>query len=107
MWPWGHDRSRNESAICLGARIPLSGQLRRDTSRGLRSRPQYVRDGVELTQGHLRRIPQFADAVVMPGELLVTSTDVSHMTAEQWALVNEYRALMPGATVALRQHKIG
>lgn len=36
----------------------------------------------------------------------ITSADVSHMSAPQWAVVNEYRALMPSATVALRQHKI-
>jgi hypothetical protein len=65
-----------------------------------------VHDGVDLLQAHVRRIPEFRDAVVMPGELLVTSSDVSHMTAPQWALVNEYRALMPDATVTLRQHKI-
>jgi hypothetical protein len=72
----------------------------------LGNRPQYVRDGVGVLQAHLRRIPEFARAVVMPGELLISSTEVSHMTAAQWALVNEYRALVPGATVALRQHKI-
>jgi hypothetical protein len=42
----------------------------------------------------------------MPGDLLISSTDVSQMTAGQWALINEFRALLPGATVALRQHKI-
>ena len=72
----------------------------------LGNRPQYMRDGIDVLQTHLRRIPEFASAVVMPGELLISSNDVSHMTAEQWALISEYRALVPGATVALRQHKI-
>jgi hypothetical protein len=72
----------------------------------LAKRPLYVRDGADLLQTQVRRIPEYADAVVMPGELMITSADVSHMTAAQWALVNEYRALMPDATVTLRQHKI-
>lgn len=73
----------------------------------LGNRAQYARDGVDTMQAHLRRIPEYADAVVMPGDLTISSSDVSHMTAGQWALVNEYRRLLPDATVTLRQHKIG
>ena len=72
----------------------------------LANRPQYVRDGADLLQAQGRRFPEYADAVLMPGELMITSADVSHMSAAQWTVVNEYRALMPDATVALRQHKI-
>jgi hypothetical protein len=70
------------------------------------ARPQYVRDGAEALQAHLRRFPEFADVVVMPRDVLVTSADVEHMTAAQWALINEYRALLPDATVIMRAHKI-
>jgi hypothetical protein len=69
-------------------------------------RPQYVRDGAEALQAHLRKIPEFADVVVMPRDVLVTSSDVEQMTAGQWALVNEYRSLLPDATVTMRAHKI-
>jgi hypothetical protein len=72
----------------------------------LAGRPQYARNGIERLQAHVRRIPEFADAIVLPGDLLVTSSDVSQMTTEQWAIVSEYRRLMPKATVTLRQHRI-
>ena len=72
----------------------------------LGDRPQYVRDGAEALQAHLRKIPEFADVVVMPQDVQVTGSDVEHMTAAQWALVNEYRSLLPDATVTLRAHKI-
>lgn len=35
-----------------------------------------------------------------------TSANADRMTAAQWALVNEFRALVPNATVTLRMHKI-
>jgi hypothetical protein len=60
-----------------------------------------------MLQAHLRRLPEYADALVMPGDLTISSTDVAHMTAGQWALVNEFRTLLPGATVTLRHHRIG
>ena len=69
-------------------------------------RPPYARDGVEALQAHLRKIPEFADVVVMPRDLLITSSDVEYLTAPQWALINEYRALLPDATVVMRVHKI-
>lgn len=97
-------RSRQEAGV-----LPMAEAVEAFTDHAfaaLGNRPLYARDGADVLQAHVRRIPEFADAVVMPGELLVASTDVSHMTAAQWTLVNEYRALMPGATVALRQHKI-
>ena len=39
-------------------------------------------------------------------DLLVTSANADRMTAAQWALVNEFQALAPSATVTLRMHKI-
>ena len=69
-------------------------------------RPQYVRDGVEALQAHLRKIPEFADVVVMPRDLLISSADLEYMTAPHWALINEYRALLPEATIVMRVHKI-
>ena len=69
-------------------------------------RALYTRDGVEALQAYLRGIPEYADCVVMPRDLLITSSDVAHMTAAQWALVNEYRDVLPDATVVLRVHKI-
>ena len=102
----GTDEQRTRQAAGV---LPMAEAINAFTDhafRALGNRAQYVRDGVDALQAHLRRIPEFADAVVLPGELLISSTDVSHMTAGQWALMNEYRALVPGGTVALRQHKI-
>lgn len=72
----------------------------------LGSRPRYVQDGVDRLQQHLRRVPDFANMTVSRGDLVVTSTNVDRMTAAQWALVNDLRALVPDATVTLRAHKI-
>jgi hypothetical protein len=72
----------------------------------LGSRPRYVQDGVDRLQEHLRRVPEFPTMTVSRGDLVVTSTNVDRMTAAQWALVNDVRALVPDATVTLRAHKI-
>jgi hypothetical protein len=73
----------------------------------LGSRPRYAHDGVDRLQEHVRRVPDFANAIIARGDLVVTSTNVDRMTAAQWALVNDVRALVPDATVILRAHKIG
>jgi hypothetical protein len=98
-------RSRQEAGV-----LPMQEAIEAFTDHAfaaLGNRPQYVRDGVDAMQAQVRRIPEYTNAVVMRGALTSSSTDVSHMTAAQWALVNEYRRLLPDATVTLRQHKIG
>jgi hypothetical protein len=77
------------------------------TFAALGSRPRYVQDGVDRLQEHLRRVPEFGNMPVSRSDLVVTSTNVDRMTAAQWALVNDVRALVPDATVTLRAHKIG
>jgi hypothetical protein len=97
-------RSRQEAGV-----LPMPEAIDAFTDHAfaaLGNRALYLRDGVEALQAHLRRIPEFAEAVVLPGDLLISSTYVSHMTAAQWALVSEYRGLLPDAAVVLRQHKI-
>ena len=76
------------------------------TFAALRSRPQYLYDGVEQLQMHVRQIPECAGAVVTQRDIAVTSTNVERISAAQWALLNEYRELVPEATVTLRMHKI-
>ena len=73
----------------------------------LSNRPAYVHDGVERLQRHVRQRADHADAVITRDDLLVTSANVERMTAAQFALVQEVRALMPEATVTLRSHKLG
>ena len=72
----------------------------------LSDRPAYVHDGVERLKAQLRQFPEYADAVLTPADLAVTSVNVVRMTAAQFALVQEVKTLMPEATVALRSHKL-
>lgn len=69
-------------------------------------RPRYTRDGVARLQSLVRQQPQGRDVVLAPGDLVVTSADAPHMTAEQWVIVNDVRRLLPGAAVTLRVHKV-
>jgi hypothetical protein len=72
----------------------------------LRDRPRYVHDGLPRLQAHLREHSQHADAIITRNDLIVTSANAEKMTAAQWALVNEFHALVPDATVTLRIHKL-
>lgn len=64
-------------------------------------KPRYVRDGVMQFQMHLRRLPQYADAVVTRGDFLVTTAYAEHATEAQSALVQEFQTLFPTAVVRL------
>lgn len=72
----------------------------------LRDRPQYVRDGDAQLQAHLRSSRQYADDVVSRADVLPTSANAVTATAAQFALVKEFQALLPDATVTLRVHKV-
>jgi hypothetical protein len=72
----------------------------------LSDRPRYARDGVSRLQAHLRQDSRYADAIVTAGTLSVTSTNAVKATAAQWALVKELQALIQGATVTLRVHRL-
>lgn len=72
----------------------------------LRDWPQYVRNGPALMQAHLRRYPQFERAVVTELDLAVADGDAVNATSNQWARVQEARALLPDATVTLRAHRL-
>jgi hypothetical protein len=69
-------------------------------------RLRYARDGVESLEGHLRRFPQYTDAVVTAADLLVTGSNAVKATAAQWAVVQEIQGALPDATVTLRVHKL-
>jgi len=72
----------------------------------LGDRPQYEHDGMARLQAHLRQHPEYADAVVTRDELVVTGVNAQQLTAAQWTIVQEFRALLPDATVTLRVHTI-
>jgi hypothetical protein len=68
--------------------------------------PSYARDGNERLQAHLRGLPEHADAVVSPTDLVVVSSNAIKATAQQWAVVQSVQQALPGATVTLRAHRI-
>jgi len=68
--------------------------------------PRYVRNGPNVMQAHVRRYPQFEDAVVTELNLAVTDSDAVTATAEQWARAQQARSLLPAATVTLRSHRL-
>jgi hypothetical protein len=72
----------------------------------LGDRAQYVRDGAERLQAHLRCIPTYRDVAVSHADLVVTSRHADKATKEQWAFVQELRALKPDASVILRMHRL-
>jgi hypothetical protein len=72
----------------------------------LANRPRYLHDGIERLQSHLRQLGAHADAVVRREDLFVTSLDAKGMSAAQWATVQQIQEALPGATVALRVHKL-
>jgi len=68
--------------------------------------PVYRHDGAERLQAHLRQFPEFADAVVSPRDLVVTSTTAVNATSEQWATLSTVQAAIPGGTITLRSHRL-
>ena len=72
----------------------------------LRDWPRYVRNGTEVMQAHLRRYPEYNDAVITERDLAVSDDDATQASAAQWARAQEARALLPDATVTLRSHRL-
>lgn len=72
----------------------------------LRDWPRYVRNGTEVMQSHLRRYPEYKDAVITERDLAVSDDDATQASSAQWARAQEARALLPDATVTLRSHRL-
>jgi hypothetical protein len=72
----------------------------------LRDWAPYVRNGAAVMQAHLRRYPEYKDAVITERELAVADDDAVQATAAQWARAQEARAILPDATVTLRSHRL-
>ena len=69
-------------------------------------KPLYVRDGVNHLQEHLRRLPQYANAVVTKGDLIIEAASAEHASESQWAFVRELQQLLPDATLTLRLQRL-
>jgi len=73
----------------------------------LSERPRYVADGAaRIHEALVRLAGPSLDTVVSPADVSVTSSTAETMTAQQWAMVTEFRALLPDAAVALRVHRV-
>jgi hypothetical protein len=72
----------------------------------LRDWPRYVRNGPDVMQTHLRRYPEYKDAVITERDLAVSDDNATQASAAQWARAQEARALLPDATVTLRSHRL-
>ena len=58
----------------------------------LRDWPRYVRNGTEVMQAHLRRYPEYNDAVITERDLAVSDDNATQASAAQWAHAQEARA---------------
>jgi hypothetical protein len=70
------------------------------------SRPTYVRNGALDLQEHLRRFATYADAVITSDDLAVFSNNAHTATADQWNILQEFRAIVPDADITLRAHRL-
>jgi hypothetical protein len=72
----------------------------------LRDWPRYARNGTAVMQAHLRRYPEYKDAVITERDLAVSDENAVQASATQWARAQEARAMLPDATVTLRSHRL-
>ncbi|HVL69371.1 MAG TPA: hypothetical protein VM364_19090 [Vicinamibacterales bacterium] len=72
----------------------------------LRDWPPYARNGPAIMEAHLRRYPEYKDAVITERDLAVSDENATQASAAQWARAQEARALLPDATVTLRSHRL-
>lgn len=66
----------------------------------------YARDGRQQLGMHLQRMLAVRDVRVFEDELIVKTSVVRTATASQWAALQEVQRCLPGAKVALREHRI-
>jgi len=72
----------------------------------LREWPRYVRNGAAVMQAHVRRYPEYKEAVITERDLAVADDNAVQASAAQWELAQEARAILPDATVTLRSHRM-
>ena len=107
-WVAAHGTEEQQERQAAGM-LPLAEAIEAITDEALSALdalPRYARDGVERLQKRLRQDPRYADVVVSPGTLSVSSTNAVKATAAQWALLKHVQGLLPTGTVALRVHQL-
>jgi hypothetical protein len=68
--------------------------------------PLYPHDGAACLQAHLRRVPQYAEAVVAKADLAHSFEDAKAGTGGQWARAQAIQRVLPHATVTVRFHRL-
>jgi len=76
------------------------------TFRPLAHLTPYKTDGAARMQEQVRQLPGHADAIVTPTDVSVVTRLLPTASANQWALVNEIRDLIPDAQVQLRERSL-
>ena len=107
-WIAAHGTAEQKARQAAGA-LPMDEAIAAMTDQAfskLADRPQYRQDGADRLQAHVNSFPEHLNAVITRPDIVVTSSDVGQMTAGQFAVVQDVKALMPDATVTLRMHKI-
>jgi hypothetical protein len=66
---------------------------------------QFSVNGAQI-QDAVKRLAPASEPLVSTADVIVTSNNAETMTASQWAVVNETRAILPDATVVLRSHTV-
>jgi hypothetical protein len=67
-------------------------------------RRRYVPDAVSRIRAALEG--RGAGTAVTPSDISINGANAETMTAAQWTVVNEFRTLLPDATVVLRIHRV-
>lgn len=107
-WIAAHGRADQKVRQAAGV-LPMDEAIEAMTDQAfskLAGRPQYVHNGADGLQAHVNGFPEHTGAVITRADVVVASSDVSRMTAGQFAVVQEVKRLMPDATVTVRMHKI-
>jgi hypothetical protein len=68
--------------------------------------PLYERDRAAQLQRYLRGQPEYADVVVARADVAVSGATAVKATAGQWALLKRIQDALPGAHVALLEHRL-
>ena len=98
-----------QQARQLAGMLPMEEAVEAITDQAfaaLADHPRYERDGAARLQAHLRQVPEYADVVISPADLVVVSSNAVKATAEQWAVFQSVQQALSGATVTLRAHRL-
>ena len=71
----------------------------------LNGHPRYLRDALPQLQALVHQAPGHEHTAVTHKDLVVTTSELKQATSTQWVLLNEFRTLLPDATVTLQTQR--